>query len=289
MATKTQNGATTLYDYDVFGNLRKVTLPGDLVIDYVIDGQNRRIGKKVNGVLVQGFLYRDQLNPIAELDANNQVVARFVYADKSNVPSYMIKNGRSYRIISDHLGSPRLVIDSQTGEVAQRMDYDVWGKVTNDTHPGFQPFGFAGGIYDQHTLLVRFGARDYDVETGRWTAKDPIGFNGSDTNLYGYVMDDPINWVDNSGLCPDEETPFPFPEEPLERVCPECYLIPALRGAMGWRWLVNARGFEKAWSKNFRTGWHRLPPGNYTGAGKNLPHYHRRPGIGKHRPWQGGP
>ena len=56
----------------------------------------------------------------------------------------------------------------------------------------------------------------------------------------------------------------------------------------GWRWLKNARGIEKAWSKNFRTGWHRLPKGNYPGAGKNLPHYHRRPGIGKHRPWEGG-
>jgi len=56
----------------------------------------------------------------------------------------------------------------------------------------------------------------------------------------------------------------------------------------GFRWMKNARGFEKAWSKNFRTGWHRLPKGNYPGAGKNLPHYHRRPGIGKHRPWEGG-
>jgi len=124
----------------------------------------------------------------------------------------------------------------------------------------------------------------------------PLIPNGGDTNLYGYVMADPINWVDSSGLCPDDETQFPLPgyenmpEEPgLERVCPECYIIPALRGASGWRWMPNARGFEKAWSKDFRTGWHRLPPGNYPGAGRNLPHYHRRPGIGKHRPWQGGP
>jgi len=36
-----------------------------------------------------------------------------------------------------------------------------------------QPFGFAGGIYDPDTGLVRFGARGYDAETGRWTAKDP--------------------------------------------------------------------------------------------------------------------
>jgi RHS repeat-associated protein len=66
--------------------------------------------------------------------------------------------------------------------------------------PGLQPFGYAGGLYDRDTGLVRFGARDYDPETGRWTAKDPIGFAGGDTNLYGYVANDPVNWVDPLGL-----------------------------------------------------------------------------------------
>ncbi len=47
---------------------------------------------------------------------------------------------------------------------------------------------------------MRFGARDYDPETGRWTAKDPIGFGGGDANLYGYVVGDPVNLVDPSGL-----------------------------------------------------------------------------------------
>lgn len=47
---------------------------------------------------------------------------------------------------------------------------------------------------------MKFGARDYDPETGRWTSKDPILFNGGDANLYGYVLGDPINFVDPSGL-----------------------------------------------------------------------------------------
>jgi RHS repeat-associated protein len=50
------------------------------------------------------------------------------------------------------------------------MDYDAWRNVLVDTHPGFQPFGFAGGLYESEIGLVRFGARDYDPETGRWTA-----------------------------------------------------------------------------------------------------------------------
>jgi hypothetical protein len=47
---------------------------------------------------------------------------------------------------------------------------------------------------------VRFGARDYDSETGRWTAKDPINFRGKSANLYDYVFGDPVNYRDPSGL-----------------------------------------------------------------------------------------
>jgi RHS repeat-associated protein len=109
------------------------------------------------------------------------------------------KGGVTYRIVSDHLGSPRLVINTTDGTVAQRLDYDEFGNVLVDTNPGFQPFGFAGGLYDQHTGFVRFGARDYDAQTGRWTAKDPVLFYGGDTNLYGYVVSDPLNLVDRDG------------------------------------------------------------------------------------------
>ncbi len=116
------------------------------------------------------------------------------------MPAYLIKNGVTYRILSDHLGSPRLIVNTQDGTVAQRIDYDVWGNITTDSHPGFQPFGYAGGLYDRDTGLTRFGARDYDPETGRWTAKDPILFAGGDTNLYLYVQNDPVNWSDQNGL-----------------------------------------------------------------------------------------
>jgi len=162
-------------------------------IEYIIDASNRRIGKKVNGALVHGFIYKNQLEPVAELDGAGNVVARFVYASKGHVPDYMIKGGVTYRIISDHLGSVRLVVNASEGTIAQRIDYDEFGNITQDTNPGFQPFAFAGGIYDQHTKLTRFGAKDYDAFTGRWTSKDPIGFAGGDVNLYGYVMNDSVN------------------------------------------------------------------------------------------------
>jgi len=204
-------GQTASYTYDVLGNLKSSTLPGGVQIDYVVDGQNRRVGKKVNGTLVQGFLYQNQLNPVAELDGTGNVFSRFVYGTKANVPDYMVKAGVTYRIVSDHLGSPRLVIDTTAGTIIERIDYDEFGNITLDTNPGFQPFGFAGGLYDQHTGLTRFGARDYDAQSGRWTAKDPIDFYGQDSNLYGYLDSDPVNGTDPLGLQPTGPPPVPVP------------------------------------------------------------------------------
>jgi RHS repeat-associated protein len=110
----------------------------------------------------------------------------------------MVHGSTNYRILSDHLGSVRLVINTADGTVAQRIDYDEFGNITSDTNPGFQPFGFAGGLYDADTGLTRFGARDYDPQIGRWTTKDPIRFGGG-LNLYGYTFNDPVNFIDPTG------------------------------------------------------------------------------------------
>jgi RHS repeat-associated protein len=177
-----------------------VTLPSGTQISYVVDGQNRRVGKKVNGTLTQGFLYQDGLRPIAQLDGSNNVISRFVYTQLGGAPAYLIKGGNTYRVIADQVGSPRLVVDVATGAIAERLDYDEFGNVVLDTSPGFQPFGFAGGLYDRDTGLVHFGARDYDPATGRWTTKDLVGFRGGDANLYGYVLEDPVNHVDVRGM-----------------------------------------------------------------------------------------
>jgi RHS repeat-associated protein len=77
--------------------------------------------------------------------------------------------------------------------------YDEYGNITKNTNPDFQPFTYAGGLYDSQTRLVRFGARDYDASVGRWTCKDPIGFGGGVSNIYEYVINNPINYLDLSG------------------------------------------------------------------------------------------
>jgi RHS repeat-associated protein len=211
LTTKTVGSQVTSYNYDSLGNLLHVGLPaalpdGTLTVDYVVDGQNRRVGRKVNGALVSGWLYQDQLRPVAQLDGSGtNVVARFVYGSKTNVPDYMVTSGGTYRILSDHLGSPRLVVDSTSGAVIETINFDEFGNETDTlaaTLPtGYAriPFGFAGGLYEPDTGLVRFGARDYDASVGRWTNKDPTLFDGGSMNVYGYVLNDPIDEFDEDG------------------------------------------------------------------------------------------
>jgi RHS repeat-associated protein len=93
-------------------------------------------------------------------------------------------------------------VNTSTGAVVEEIDYDEFGNVTNDTAPGTIPFGFAGGLYDKDTGLARFGARDYDASVGRWTSKDPLRFDGGSFNLYGYVINDPVNLNDPNGEDP---------------------------------------------------------------------------------------
>ncbi len=79
--------------------------------------------------------------------------------------------------------------------------YDTFGNILDDSNPPFKvPFGFARGLYDRDTKLIHFGFREYDPFIGRWTAKDPILFAGGDSNLYGYVLGDPVSGVDALGL-----------------------------------------------------------------------------------------
>ncbi len=199
LKTKSDSTGTSTYDYDALGNLRSVVLPDGRRIDYQIDGQNRRVGKLINGTLVRQWVYADQLRIIAELDGSGATISRFVYSSRANVPDYLIRGGVTYRILADHLGSPRVVLDAATGAVTQMIGYDEFGVVLSDSNPGFQPFGFAGGLYDPDTKLVRFGARDYDGQLGRWTAKDPVNFDTGDTNLYVYVSNDPVTFLDGEG------------------------------------------------------------------------------------------
>ena len=127
LLSKTVDGETTSYEYTALGGLRAVTLPDGTDIEYVLDATHRRVGKRVNGELTQGFLYgnvvpsvwelgraegfpyRTHTPILAELDASGNIALRFVYATHKHVPDYMIRGGATYQLISDERGSGRLV------------------------------------------------------------------------------------------------------------------------------------------------------------------------------------
>ncbi|MGH7283644.1 MAG: RHS repeat-associated core domain-containing protein [Polyangiaceae bacterium] len=240
LSSKTIVPDTATYTYDVYGNLTHVNRPYSLpAIDYINDSQNRRVGKIVGGTYVQGFLYDDLGRLSAELDGSGNVISQFVYGMKPNVPEYMINTvsgtTTTYRLITDQLGSVIMVVNaaSPTGTPAQVITYDPWGKILTDVenisngNPAvsvFQPFGFAGGLHDRDAGgsftndggWVRFGARDYDTNTGRWTSKDPIRFGGG-LDVYAYCGNNPIDCIDPNGRLPPGSVPWEpiFPPQPL--------------------------------------------------------------------------
>lgn len=198
--SSTSPASITTYTYDAFGNMKSVTLPSGAQIAYLLDGENRRVVKKVGGTVQKQFVWFDGTRIGAELNSAGAIVAQFIYGLKGNTPDYIIKGTTKYKVMTDHLGSVVAVVNSSNGTVSQKLEYDEFGRVLVDTSPGFQPFGFAGGLYDPDIKLTLFGARSYDAEVGRWVSKDPIRFSGGDTNLYGYVLNDPVNFTDPLGL-----------------------------------------------------------------------------------------
>lgn len=200
MISKQDSLGGTNYSYDAFGNLKGVSLPNGNNVNYLLDGDDRRMLKLVNGSPINYRIYDGAHSVAADYSGLQILQKEYVGGIDVNSSDYIIAGADKYRIIKDHLGSPVLVVHSVSGQIFQEIKYNEFGKILSDTNPGFQPYGFAGGLYDPDTGLTRFGARDYDAEIGRWTSKDPIRFEGGDTNLYGYVLQDPINFVDPSGL-----------------------------------------------------------------------------------------
>ncbi|NTV30025.1 MAG: RHS repeat-associated core domain-containing protein [Candidatus Omnitrophica bacterium] len=123
----------------------------------------------------------------------------------------MSRGGATYYFAWDQVGTLRAVYNA-SGALVKRVESDSFGNILTDTAPTFTvPFGFAGGLRDTDTGLVHFGYRDYDPATGRWTAKDPIGFNGGALNLYGYCLEDPVNFTDPLGLAGFPTAPCAYP------------------------------------------------------------------------------
>ncbi|MFO0604463.1 MAG: RHS repeat-associated core domain-containing protein [Polyangiales bacterium] len=221
--TKMRGGEVTTYDYDAFGHLTGVTRTGGstpVAVSYALDATGRRIGRTVASATTH-WVYRGE-RVAGELDADWALQRVFVYGAREHVPDVVMQRTgggwEAHRVLTDHLGSVRRVVRASDGAVVEERDYDEYGRVTRETKDAawaWLPFGYAGGLYDRDTGLVRFGARDYDAEVGRWVEKDPIGFAGGDSGLYGYVLGNPVNLIDVDG---EQAIPTVLP--------PVCYTSP---------------------------------------------------------------
>ncbi|WP_052296594.1 RHS repeat domain-containing protein [Nitratifractor salsuginis] len=196
---KTTPQGTTTYTYNTLGALTEADLPDGTRIHYLLDPLNRRIAKEVNGTITQKYLWADLTTLLAVYDKDDNLVQRFEYAGERMPVAMRDANGKKYYLHYDQVGSLRAVTDSRH-RLVKAIRYDSYGNILRDSNPGFKvPFGFAGGLYDSDTELTHFGFREYDAFTGKWTAKDPLLFGGGDSNLYGYVLGDPVDLVDPSG------------------------------------------------------------------------------------------
>jgi RHS repeat-associated protein len=99
----------------------------------------------------------------------------------------------------DNLGTVRDLVNSG-GVVQNHRKYDSFGNLTSQSNAGITTrFGYTGREFDPDTGLYFYRSRYYDPLVGRFISEDRIGFAASDTNLYRYVGNSPVNAIDPSG------------------------------------------------------------------------------------------
>jgi RHS repeat-associated protein len=99
-----------------------------------------------------------------------------------------------------------IAITDDTGTVAAKFSYTPFGEVIESVvdRPACDiPVGFAGqyGVLREPNGLYYMNARYYDPSLGRFLSEDPLGFGGGDLTLYSYAGNNPVVFVDPSGLC----------------------------------------------------------------------------------------
>ena len=137
---------------------------------------------------------------IAEYDGSNTLLRKFTYGPGIDKPICMIDVADSntvYYYHFDGLGSV-IALSDVNSVIVERYSYDVFGQPSNTSDVN-NPYLFTGRRYDDETGLYYYRARYYDYATGRFLQTDPIGY-GSGLNLYTYVGNNPLNWLDPWGL-----------------------------------------------------------------------------------------
>ena len=199
MTKKTVGGVQQAFSYTPDNRLAKVADgTGAAIATYYYDPFGRRLWKEV-GVTRTNFHYNDE-GFSGEYTADGTELRTYGYHPGSSwttSPLFVQENNQYYWYLNDHLGTPQKII-AENGAVVWEALYDAFGRATILTETVANHLRFPGQYYDAETGLHYNWHRFYDPETGRYITADPIGLDGG-MNLYAYVQNNPVNWVDPEG------------------------------------------------------------------------------------------
>jgi len=194
--SKTDVTGTTYYTYDPENRLTRIDFPDGTYATYQYDPFGRRIQKNVNGTITQ-YLY-DGEDILAEYDATNTRIVRYTHGPGIDEPLIMERGGQSYYYHADGLGSITEITDA-TGNIVNSYVYNSFGKIVKETEAVQNSYTYTARERDKESGLYFYRARYYDPAIGRFLQPDPIGFLGGDINLYNYVANNPVNYIDPEG------------------------------------------------------------------------------------------
>jgi RHS repeat-associated protein len=164
------------------------------------------------------FVYDDAGRLIGEYDELGNAVRQYVWLD--DIPLAVIAADGMYFIHSDHLNTPRAVTDT-AGDVVWQANLKPFGEEFEPVSD--MPFDlllrFPGQYHDRETGLYQNWHREYASGLGRYAQVDPLGLHAG-TNLYSYVIRNPIVETDPTGLYNPERADMSFPRDgPFGGVC----------------------------------------------------------------------
>jgi RHS repeat-associated protein len=170
---------------------------------YSGDGFLAEIRKHENSALVETVrIVRDGFLAIQDRDENNTVLREYTWGLNLGGGIGGLLNlkqgGQDYAYLYDGKGNVAAVLDASQSVVAAYR-YAPFGELLAKTGSLTQPFGFSTKRYDKQTGLIHYQYRPYAPEIGRWLTRDPLGETGG-MNLYAFVGNNPVNWVDPWGL-----------------------------------------------------------------------------------------
>jgi RHS repeat-associated protein len=162
-----------------------------------------RIEKREDTVLVSDTrIIRNGKLAIQERDADNSVLREYLWGKNLGGGIggllQLSQAGSDYAYLYDGKGNVTSLLDS-SGAIVASYRYDTFGKVVAQSGSLNQPFQFSTKRFDSDTGLIYYGYRFYNPSIERWMNRDPLGEAGG-INLYGFVGNDPVNWIDPDGL-----------------------------------------------------------------------------------------